>query len=172
MKYLTLVRHAKSSWKDTGLKDFDRPLNKRGQRDLTGLAERLQQTLPRPDQLLFSPAKRTQLTQEPLVIAWQLDTQQVVAVPQAYEASATVLLARLRQTTDEMQHLVLVGHNPGLSDLTSLLTGNLMDYFPTAAFAHLELQLEHWSQLAEQTARLLHFDYPKLHDKDSPGKGQ
>lgn len=171
MKHLTLVRHAKSSWKDTGLKDFDRPLNNRGQRDLIGLAERIQ-ILPHPDQLLFSPARRTQLTREPLVVAWQLEPRQVLAAPDAYEASATVLLELLRQTADEVQHLVLVGHNPGLSDLTSLLTGSPMDYFPTSAFAHLELQIERWAQLAEHTARLAQFDYPKLHDKDSPGKSR
>ncbi|SFX01684.1 SixA phosphatase family protein [Marinospirillum alkaliphilum] len=163
MKYLTLIRHAKSSWKEAGLCDFDRPLNKRGQRDLPGLAERASHHLPRPDRLLFSPALRTSLTREPLVRAWQLQDDQCLAAPQAYEATAETLLQLLQDTPDAINHLVLVGHNPGLSDLTALISGQPMDYFPTSAFAHLSLDLEHWSTLTAGCGKLLQFDYPKLH---------
>lgn len=165
MKLLTLIRHAKSSWKQTGLADFDRPLNKRGQQDLPGLTERVTHHLPKPDCLLFSPALRTNLTREPLVKAWQLSSQQSLAAPKAYEASAESLLELLQQTEDQINHLVLVGHNPGLSDLTSLLTHQVIDYFPTSAFAHLELSIQHWRELQIGCGKLLQFDYPKLHQK-------
>lgn len=171
MKHLTLIRHAKSSWKEAGLKDFDRPLNNRGQRDLPGLTERVLRHLPRPDRLLFSPALRTNLTREPLTRAWQMTDERCLAAPQAYEASADVLMQLLRDTPDSVTHVVLVGHNPGLMDLTVLLTAQQLDSFPTSAFAHLELHIDHWQALAAGCARLTQFDYPKLHAR-SPHTGR
>lgn len=163
MKLLTLIRHAKSSWKNDELADFDRPLNNRGQQDLVGLTERAVHHLPVPDCLLFSPALRTNLTREPLVKAWQLTAQQSLAAPKAYEASTDDLLELLQHSDDKINHLVLVGHNPGLSDLTTLLTNQVMDNFPTSAFAHLELKINHWSELQPGCGKLRQFDYPKLH---------
>lgn len=163
MKLLTLIRHAKSSWKHAELADFDRPLNKRGKGDLPGLTERATRLLPRPDCLIFSPALRTSLTREPLVKAWQLSGQQCLAAPAAYEASREDLVSLLQETDSTHQHLVLVGHNPGLSDLTGWLIGQELDVFPTSAFAHLQLNINDWSQLHQGCGHLLVFDYPRLH---------
>ena len=163
MKTLTLIRHAKSSWKNTELEDFDRPLNKRGKKDLPGLAIRVGQQLPKPDCLLYSPALRTRLTSEPLIVVWRLTDQQVKPLPEAYEASSSTLLKLLRKTPDTCQHLVLIGHNPGLAELTSRLTGQALLHFPTAAVAHLCLTNEHWATLDDHCASLSWFDYPKKH---------
>ncbi len=163
MKHLTLIRHAKSSWDHSGLSDFERPLNARGQRDLPGLVERATGQLPRPERLIFSGAVRTRQTSQPLAEAWQLDESAWLERRDAYEASLDALLALLREQPDSCHHLVLVGHNPGMSDLLAHLTATPPRHYPTAAFAHLELAVDRWSALERGCARLLIFDYPKLH---------
>ncbi|WP_162299793.1 SixA phosphatase family protein [Marinospirillum perlucidum] len=163
MKQLTLIRHAKSSWQDPDQSDWDRPLNKRGQRDLPGLTQRLLQKVERPDLLLFSGAQRTLETQAPLAAAWQLPATAVKKTPQAYEASLNTLLMLLQEQPDSCERLVLVGHNPGMSELLAFLIGETPRHYPTAAFAHLLLPISSWTQLEPGTAKLEVFDYPKLH---------
>lgn len=163
MKKLTLIRHAKSSWKEPDMSDFERPLNKRGLEDLPGLVERTTQQLPRPDLLIFSGAERTRLTQKPLSEAWKLSDREVLERHEAYEASVQTLLQLLQQQPDSCEHLVLVGHNPGMSDLLSLLNAQPAQDFPTSAFAHLELAISSWNEVIPACGDLLIFDYPKLH---------
>ncbi|MDR9468469.1 histidine phosphatase family protein [Marinospirillum sp.] len=163
MKKLTLIRHAKSSWNHPDLSDFERPLNKRGQGDLPGLVERLKQTLPQPDRLIFSGARRTLETSRPLADAWGLDKSHYLERREAYEASLNTLLMLLQEQPDSCEHLVLVGHNPGMAELLAFLTATSPRHYPTAAFAHLELMIDSWQNLEEGCGQLQKFDYPKLH---------
>ncbi|TVQ74425.1 MAG: histidine phosphatase family protein, partial [Oceanospirillales bacterium] len=121
MKLLTLVRHAKSSWKHADLTDFDRPLNKRGKQDLPLLCERLIQYQLYPDQLIFSPATRTRLTAARIIDRLAIPSEQCQDNPEIYESSAETLLQVIQQVTDQTSHLMLVGHNPGLQDLGNYL---------------------------------------------------
>lgn len=163
MKHLTLIRHAKSSWKEEELSDFDRPLNKRGKNDLPLLCERLLQAKITPDFLLYSSSLRTTLTAE--MIIKRLNLPQAICHPCAdiYESSPATLLHVIQQTPAEAEHLMLVGHNPGLQELGKLLLGQSLPHFPTSAVLHLTCPVESWQELEEQRARLVWFDYPKLH---------
>lgn len=163
MKYLTLVRHAKSSWKDPDLSDFQRPLNKRGQRDLPNLCERLAGFKLYPDRLIYSPAKRTRMTAEGIIHKLSLATDSFLSCPPVYEASAAELLNLISLQANNIQHLMLVGHNPGLQDLGKLLTGEAIPHFPTSAVLHLQLTIDDWQAIGSATARCQLLDYPGLH---------
>lgn len=168
MKLLTLIRHAKSSWDDPFMDDFDRPLNHRGQHDLPLMCARLLAQGPTPDRLIHSSALRTRLTAAPLIEAFQLPDRAVQSTEAIYEADDDVLRALIRQQPDEVGHLMLVGHNPGLQLLAQWLCEQAPQKLPTAAIVQLALPLEHWSDLAPNCARLRWLDYPKLHPR--PGK--
>lgn len=163
MKTLTLIRHAKSSWDDPGLADFDRPLNRRGQRDLPLMVERMRQQGPQPDRLIYSPALRTRLTAEALASAFGLDDSAVKTCERVYEATPSTLIQLLQQQPDQARHVLLVGHNPGLLELVQALSGGAPERMPTAAIIQLQLMIGRWHELAPCYAELAWLDYPKMH---------
>lgn len=163
MKKLTLIRHAKSSWGTPGVEDFDRPLNKRGKRDLPAMAQRVRDAGLVPDRLLTSGAARAVTTAEALAGALELNGGQVLVQQELYAASYQSLLHQLQQQNDGWHHLMVVGHNPGLEDLAYYLTHERLPKFPTAAVLHIRLKIARWSELAESCGAVELFDYPKLH---------
>lgn len=163
MKQLTLVRHAKSSWKYPELSDYDRPLNKRGKRDLPAMASRVSENNLVPDLILSSGARRALLTATAISNQLELGSDQPVILAELYAAYPETLLLILQNQPDSLQHIMLVGHNPGLEMLASLLCGEQIDHLPTAAVAHLHLSITEWHELSESCATLTLFDYPKKH---------
>lgn len=160
MKTLLLLRHAKSSWKDTDLDDHDRPLNKRGKRDAPRMGQLLRDEQLLPDLIVCSSAKRTWRTAELVAEAagYRGETR---ITSDAYEASAAKLLTLIQSFTDSAQRILLIGHNPGLEELLEQLTGQ---YRPlsTAALARLEIPCEKWSEINFQTrAELQHLWQPR-----------
>ncbi|SEG75874.1 SixA phosphatase family protein [Marinobacterium lutimaris] len=163
MKQLTLIRHAKSSWDNPQLSDFERPLNARGLRDLPTMAERVRAKELIPDHLLYSSALRTSLTARELAAALDLPESHCLAVPEMYEACWETLLNLLQGQPDSRTHLMLVGHNPGIAELAACLCGTAPQHFPTSCVQHLILNVLSWSELAESCGTSQWFDYPKLH---------
>lgn len=168
MKMLTLIRHAKSSWGDPVLDDFERPLSHRGERDLPAMAQRVRDFYAGsgglvPDRLLTSGAVRALTTAEALADAVELNTDQMQIQPELYGASYQILLHQLQQQSDFWHHLMVVGHNPGLENLGYYLTHERLVKFPTAAVLHIDLGITRWRELTESCGTVLFFDYPKLH---------
>lgn len=163
MKRLTLVRHAKSSWKHPDLSDFERPLSTRGKRDLTGLAKRLSVQQPNPDLLLHSSALRTTATAERIIQALDLASEHCLAVPEMYESCYETLLNLIQSQPDHFRHIMLVGHNPGLMDLGNYLTGENISHFPTSGVQFIQISVLEWREVAQSCGILLQLDYPKLH---------
>lgn len=163
MKKLTLVRHAKSSWKYPELSDFDRPLNKRGKRDLPEVAQRLLEQEIIPDQIFSSSAKRAMKTTEAISACLNLKGDQVQEIPELYEACAETLKYLLQNLPESIRHIMIIGHNPGLERLCFDLTQEIPLKFPTAAVAHMHLSITQWHELADGCATLTYFDYPKKH---------
>lgn len=180
-KTLLVMRHAKSSWDLAGQKDFVRPLNKRGRQAASLMGQFLQEQKLEPDFILSSPAQRTRETLEKLRPFLSSATQ-VSFSPALYLASARLIRAEIASVPDHVNRLMILGHNPGLWDLSQFLwskiadsptAGNishpLLEKFPTAAIAHFECPLDHWADLSENTARLCGFYRPKhlmLQDQD------
>lgn len=160
VKLLTLVRHAKSSWSDAELSDFERPLNRRGERDAPQMGRRFAGVEPPPDVLLSSPAARAKRTAE--VIAAAAGLGDTLRFEQAlYLASPGQMLSLVQEQDDTVDHLALVGHNPGMTALANLLGDAGIPNVPTCGIVRLELDVEHWRDAAPGRAHLLDFDYPK-----------
>jgi phosphohistidine phosphatase len=149
MKTLLLLRHAKSSWKDTDLDDHDRPLNKRGKRDAPRMGRLLRAHDLLPDLILSSTAKRCRKTAEH-VIAQSGYRGETRITGELYEADAAKLRNVAAQVADSRNRLLMIAHNPGLEELLGALAGT---YTPltTAALAHLELSIDAWSDFTGQT---------------------
>jgi phosphohistidine phosphatase len=152
MKRLLLLRHAKSSWSDPGIADFDRPLNERGLRAAPLMGRYMRDRGLRPDLILCSPAERARQTAALLVEAAGLSAP-LRYDERIYEATAARLAEVVSQADEGAGELLLVGHNPGMEELLELLTGETRR-MPTAALACVELDTDKWAKLAPRSGRL------------------
>lgn len=156
---LILVRHAKSSWKNPGLDDHDRPLNKRGKRDAPNMGYRLAQLGPHPQLIVSSSAKRAVKTARKIAVQLGYERRSIQVTSEIYHASARELLATARRFDPDFDCIMMVGHNPGLTDFLELLTGAGIDNIPTCGVA--VIALPDWRACARGGGELLRFDTPK-----------
>lgn len=161
MRLLTLIRHAKSSWDDDTLSDFERPLNERGRRDAPAMAERLAPELERPLRIVTSPAVRALSTARQFAIALRIEESSMRIEPRIYEASAGSLLAIVNALPDAEEHVLMFGHNPGFSDLGRLLVREPFTEMPTCAVATIAFDEPHWRDIVPGAGRLLRYRFPK-----------
>ncbi|OHB31453.1 MAG: hypothetical protein A2X84_11825 [Desulfuromonadaceae bacterium GWC2_58_13] len=161
MRRLTLIRHAKSSWKDKSLSDFERPLNKRGRQNAAEMGKRLAERHFQPDMMITSPARRALATS--WIIAGEVDwpVERLILEPRFYEADVATLTKVIRNLDDRWRHVVLLGHNPAFTDLANELAGTAIENIPTCGILELALEIERWSQTEPKSARVTDFDYPK-----------
>ena len=146
MKTLMLLRHAKSSWKDSDLADHERPLNKRGKKDAPQMGRLLSAEGLMPDLILSSTAVRARQTAEAVAHASAYEGK-VELLEDLYLAPAGKLLSEAQsRAPGSVGRLLLVAHNPGLEDLVEILSGT-REPFPTAALAVFEVEIEHWKEL-------------------------
>lgn len=161
MKRLYLVRHAKSSWSNPELRDFDRPLNKRGNRDAPFMGSLLKEKGIRPDLLITSPAKRTLVTAEYFADELNYPKEDIVKEDDLYEAGARNILKIVSEQEEKISSIMLFGHNPGLTDFCNIISDRQVDNIPTSAVVLLILNAERWNELDEDTCKLEFFEYPK-----------
>ncbi len=160
MKTLLILRHAKSSWKDSSLADHDRPLNKRGKQDAPRMGKLLLQQDLIPDRIISSTAKRARKTATAVAKACHRQDK-VEWTSEFYHAGPGAYLAVLQNVPDDDQRVMVVGHNPGMEALVAHLTSR-METMPTAALAHIELPIERWTELDyEVQGELLNLWRPK-----------
>jgi len=155
MKRLTLIRHANADWKNASVPDFDRPLNKRGLGEGEALGKLLLEQELVPDLVLTSPARRTQQTTEILVRKLALPARHVKAAESLYLAPLEDILALIRATGPKVQHLAVVGHNPGLSELAKQMApeGVTVVDFSTGSACTLMFTARTWNNLSAPAAR-------------------
>lgn len=156
MKTLLLVRHAKSDWGDPGLDDHDRRLNPRGLRDAPRMGRHLAERGVRPDILLASTALRAATTAR--LIASELGVE-VTDDGELYAASARTLLARASAMPDTAGTVMLVAHNPGISELARRFDHSFGG-MPTCAVAQFTFDIDHWDDLPDASPTASRFDQP------------
>lgn len=161
MKHLTLVRHAKSSWKNPELADRDRPLNKRGKRDAPDMGKRLADRGYRPALILSSPAKRALITAQVMADALGYAQDDIVVDERIYGTGVAGLIRLLQATDDQVDAIMLFGHNPELTALVNRLARVTLDNLPTCGVAQLEFAFDTWADLGSQLAERAEIDYPK-----------
>lgn len=167
MKLLYLLRHAKSSWDDPDLDDFDRPLNKRGRKSAKAMAAFFRDSGLAPETILCSPAKRTRETLKYLTPV--LGAAPVQLDRRIYEASYQTLLLCLAELPSDVGSVLLIGHNPGLERLALYLMSDqghgpgaarLIDKYPTGSLAVLSAPAAAWDGLQVGSCRLDDFVRP------------
>ncbi len=161
MKTLTIVRHAKSSWSDTGLSDRERPLNKRGERDAPAMGNRIADAGIRPSLIVSSPATRAWTTAR--VVAEQLSypAEFLQGENELYLASLNDLLDVVVAQDDGFNSLMIVGHNPGLTDFVNFLSPGLTSNLPTAGVVSVNIDQDDWKLYEQPQTELVLHDYPK-----------
>jgi phosphohistidine phosphatase len=168
MKTLTLIRHAKSSWKYPGLADYDRPLNKRGRRDAAMMAERLAARGFAPQRIITSPALRALRTAEAMAAAIDLSSRNVEIEPLIYGANVQDLLQLIQELATDEKWVALVGHNPEFTMLACRLSGQLIENIPTCGVVESQFETNRWQDICVDGVAADRFDYdfPKnvLHD--------
>lgn len=161
MKTLILARHAKSDWQHAGLADHDRPLNRRGQHDAPRMGAHLAAHYPAPQRILSSTALRAASTAAILADALGIEAGAIEHLRRLYLADARTLLGVARALPDHLDTVMLVAHNPGMTDLVNLLSDAGLDNLPTCGVARIGFEVADWSALTPGDGRLLSLDLPK-----------
>jgi phosphohistidine phosphatase len=162
MKRLTLLRHATADTRDPRVADFDRPLNRKGVSESTAMAKRLFERELIPEFVLTSPAVRAQQTTEIFVRELEIPLRKLRRDERLYLAQPDDILEAIRTTGPRITHLMVVGHNPGLTELARRLTpaGDLEE-LPTAAICTMEFDVRAWVDVTPGTARNVECEAPK-----------
>ena len=162
MKRLTLVRHSKSDWSLPGQQDWDRALNKRGQRDAPEMARRLRARKLKPDAILSSPAVRALATATIMARELKVASSIVRQDERLYLAAPADMLTVIRELGGDARHLMVFGHNPGITDFANRLSaGDRIDNMPTSAVFTATFAIPDWSELDWASGQDAQFDYPK-----------
>lgn len=161
MKTLYLVRHAKSSWDHPTLDDFERPLNKRGERDAPHMAKRLKEKRVVLDLLLTSPAERASSTARYFAKILLVPDSLLTTDKKLYHASPETLLTIIRQLKDSATTVMVVGHNPGFTDFANLLLHEHIVNIPTSGIVACTIAIQRWGEVEPGLGKMLFYDYPK-----------
>lgn len=168
MRRLLLLRHAKSSWDDSALEDFDRPLSLRGRSSAPGMGRHMADHSLVPDRVLCSTARRTRDTFAGILpfLTADLDVRFLSAL---YEAGESTMLSLIRKHGSEARALLVIGHNPGIADTALKLVGRgnpafaeqIRDKFPTAGLAVIDFDGERWADVGPGSGRIVAFFRPR-----------
>jgi phosphohistidine phosphatase len=165
VKRLILLRHAKSSWDDPELPDHERPLSKRGQRDAPRIGERLRNRHSRPALIITSDAVRALATATIVAQIWKYPHDSLRVEPGIYLATPSTMLRIIGAQDDALPTLMIVGHNPGLTELANCLLPSFeLDNLPTAGVLAIDFDTPHWAGVDSAPAELAYYDYPKNRD--------
>lgn len=159
MKRLLIFRHAKSSWTDPNLSDFERPLNERGLRTAPFMGKLIVERGLSPAAIVSSPAKRARQTAELVVNEIGVETN-LSFDDRIYEASPNALRIVVSETISDLTSVMIVGHNPGIEGFIRHLTGKI-ESMPTAALAVIDLNIESWKEINHDTGSLITIIRPK-----------
>lgn len=162
MLTLTLLRHAKSNWDDDSLDDFERPLAKRGLKAATEMGRELVELGPLPDRILCSTAVRTRATLSLILAESDAPVPDISYSDSLYLALPESILEEVQDHAGTSNHVMVVGHNPGLHGLALSLTGDgrrkdiqaMAAKFPTAALARITFPCQSWGEVRPGTGTL------------------
>jgi len=161
MKTLYLIRHAKSDWKNAQTGDFDRPLNERGLKSAPLMATLLNEKKVTPELVITSPANRALTTAELFCEILGYPKELIQQRIEIYEGGAGNLLKIVQQLPDSKNTVMLFGHNPTMTEFSTLLSGNQIDSMVTCAVVRIDMDIESWKDAARNTGKLIWYEFPK-----------
>jgi len=166
MKTVLIIRHAKSSWDDPAMADFDRPLNERGKNDAPKMADRLLAKSIRIDTFISSPAKRAKKTAEVFARKYNVDKTDILLIPTLYESHANIFFDVIEKAPQKSTSIAIFSHNPGITDFVNKLTATRIDNMPTCAVFAVKADVERWQDFRQIQKHFLFFDFPKSMHED------
>lgn len=162
MKRIYLVRHAKSSWGQMDLTDFERPLNERGQKDAPVMAERLRKRKPEIDALISSPAVRAKNTAILFSQGLDIKEKKIIYEEDLYHAGINSFNSVIASMDDDFKEIALFSHNPGITDFANSLVAKVqIDNMPTCSIFAVEADVKKWKDFKTSNKKFLFYDYPK-----------
>ncbi|MCW3119166.1 MAG: putative phosphohistidine phosphatase, SixA [Chitinophagaceae bacterium] len=162
VKTLLLIRHAKSSWDDESVNDFERTLNDRGKKDAPAMAKRLVDKKIPIDTLISSPAKRAKKTATFFAEEYGIDKNNIIYKTELYAAPQTVFYDVIKKLDNSFNHIAIFSHNPGISEFANTLTEVTIDDMPTCSIFAIKLNIKDWNDFNDAEKEFWFFDYPKL----------
>lgn len=166
MKTLIIVRHAKSSWKFDDLDDLFRPLKGKGYNDCVAMGERLRARKVHADRIITSPAVRAYSTALILSQPLRYDPAGIIIEPDLYETSTGEILDVIAKTPQEVQTLMLVGHDPSFTDLFRAVTGQPLEKLPTSGVVSITFEVSDWNSVTKQVGNVAFFIKPDKKNKE------
>ena len=161
MLQLTLIRHAKSSWDNPALSDFDRPLNKRGMKNAPLMGKIISKRGLVFERIVASPALRAITTAHLIAGKQGFPEQDIQQRDELYDASVDELLDCVHSLDNQYASIALVAHNPGLTSLCNYLSGESIANLPTCAVAVIEFDLDDWQAVNQDMGKLVLYEYPR-----------
>jgi phosphohistidine phosphatase len=158
---LILIRHTKSNWTDFSLPDFDRPIKKDRIDDAKNMAAQLKSLGVEPDLIICSPAKRTRQTAEYFCDKLKYEEKDIQFDKRIYESTAEDVLQVVRETDSKVKTLVVIGHNPSLTNLANMFAENSIEEIPTTGVVWLEFSIKDWELYKLTPCNLKAFLTPK-----------
>ncbi|ACF47175.1 putative phosphohistidine phosphatase, SixA [Prosthecochloris aestuarii DSM 271] len=161
MKTLYLVRHAKSSWDNANMSDFDRPLNSRGEKAAPLMAQKMLKASVVPDLIITSPAKRALSTAEVFSDMLDYPVERIEQRMEIYEGGIQHMLKLVQEIDDSCNTVLLFGHNPNLTIFTHFLTSKHIQNVATCGIVKILMPHEHWNETMMDSGNFQWYDYPK-----------
>ena len=160
-KKLYIIRHAKSSWGNAHLSDFERPLNHRGENDAPDMGQRLAMEGVKPSLIISSPANRAITTAKVISAKIGYPVSDIREEERLYHASTGTIKTLLSRVADEHDTVMIFGHNPGLTYLIHEVSDFDLDNLPTCAVCGIEFEMESWKDIQTTRGSKFYYDYPK-----------
>ena len=161
MKTVFFIRHAKSSWENPALLDSERPLNKRGKRDAPFMAKLLSAKACRPGLVLCSSSRRTQDTCRFFMKALDISNASLIISDNLYHASPNAVLNEISNVENDVETILLFGHNPTMTFLANKYSSTFVDNVPTCGILMVDFSIDNWSEVGDAQGVLSAFYYPK-----------
>ena len=159
MKTLIIIRHSKSSWKDHSLSDFDRPLNKRGIKDAKKMSFELSEKIKKVDLLLSSSSKRT--TQTSNYFLDSINVRSNIFSENLYHSSSDLIFDCVLNINNKYNKVIIVGHNPGLTNIINKLTNLKLDNLPTSGIVIIVFDVDNWKNINYKSGLVKWIKFPK-----------
>lgn len=155
------MRHAKSSWDTPGLNDSERPLNNRGKKNAPFMGKLLKGKNEIPDLIISSPAKRAYSTAKRIAEEVSYPVKKIFKEEKLYMADTGEFLSVIGNTLQNINKLMLISHNSGITRFANFISGENLDNIPTAGIVRIDFDMDSWSQITETKGKMIFFEYPK-----------
>ena len=162
MRSVLFIRHAKSSWDNPSMNDFDRPLNERGKKDAPVMAEYLLAKMVTIDSFISSPAKRARKTAILIAKQFGVAEEAIQLRSELYLPDESAFLKVIEAVSDKLSHIAIFSHNPGITHFVNTLTTQIrVDDIPTCGIFAIKTNAKSWKDFKNSEKEFWFFEYPK-----------